>query len=1407
MRFGDLQPKVLLEREFTARERQQQGQGLVDMSFADLYDLLGQPYPLTDKGTVPEGWWTKQTFAVGEDEGMLNPQLAGALQLWRQGGMVPGELFDPESGKLVPYNDNPYLLDTAYAVVSGLATWVSDINAGAAFGADKLGQFVGVTDQYNLTRSAASGTWIDDFADWMESNTDLDYRDRQELMANAISEPGDLLGLLNGQAGRDINWQGFGAMLATELPSEIINIAIMAKAGPAGIVAGAALNAAEATGSAAKEIFSSIQFLYDDGQLQKTYQWQAATIMAEEGLKAQGVVPGSADYNDRLETLALNIIQDNTLNSQMLGSVTNMEGIAASGAILDTAADLLVFKRLGGSVIKTAMARILMTPAMEGFDEALQQKLINDGLIDEAGDPRDDWAGVLNAGYQGVVIGGAVGGAAGTAELARGANAERKAAQAALRQYFFGKDANNIEIVFDILNADPALLINRITDPETGKLNFRSLVDTTIPIVDDLTNSEKRRLSRNGTITRNGKKYTTDQINIASRNVALLGILDNASYDANNNSWSATFGSEQDITDLLQMLGVENAQDLGINEQLRIIEETIKLDMRVQDRSDLEAPKWSELNAVQRQEYINNGYISTFEKTDSIRQGQTWSREDVLRTSQREGDNVPDNILNLPDNVDARPQMPVNDKQRIDDINQAIENNTVYQNAKRQLAADQAAFDEEFGATHNPDGTAKVAGEEDLDFARPSADDEGDPYNFGGARASVSTLEAEKKQIQRRLSMQQAVWDRQYYQTHDRNGVAKVNPIQPVPSVVTQDDEKTDDEKTDDETTDDSTGPKVQTEVVIPTAPPGGSDIARQTIEYNLRIRVANGDMDPLSVRSMFAELEKTYPGITNNVLGEDGIEGYVQDPTVREKQLETEAPVLPLPVAPNRPPTGTEIEYEGETYRWLGIEAGTGGMWAKVKEDGTRGTTNHQNHNNLMTAWQDTLGDVEKTEAQPEVIVTPPGEIELPKPEVTTTGPTQPEVQEPEVQEPEEPGPEEPFDTPEEPSTIPEPEPEVTDPEIKITDPGDDTEVQDPGDDTEVQEPEVQEPDIFDPTAKTPIDDQFADVEVPQSVRDEYAEVVATNNSIKIMQFLDSLPQYQAAKLRYDGIDKDEIKKDDDTTDTTDTTDDDTLPPGTFNPFKDTEANPEIKIKDPEVQDPEVQDPEVTEPEVQEPEVKEPEPEVQEPEPEVQEPEVKEPEPEVQEPEPEVQEPEPEVQEPEPEVKPELEPELEPKVEPTSPRTLPPTIEPKIKLTPPKIEPQLQPEVKPEVKPEVELEPEVEPKVEPEPELEPKVEPEPEVELEPEVEPKVEPEPEVELEPEPEIEIDTELNPTIVPKINTNIDTKLNTNPAIKTNTDSKKKVKPKMRLGLDKPVTLPKYTPLQVKDPEDLRRYTRVK
>lgn len=108
-----------------------------------------------------------------------------------------------------------------------------------------------------------------------------------------------------------------------------------------------------------------------------------------------------------------------------------------------------------------------------------------------------------------------------------------------------------------------------------------------------------------------------------------------------------------------------------------------------------------------------------------------------------------------------RPEMSDGDRERIAQIDEAIENNLIYQNAQRELAADQAAFDEEFGATHNPDGTAKVAGVDDLDFGRPTGDEEGDPYNFQGAASSVAILEAEKKQIQDRLAAEQAAWDEQ----------------------------------------------------------------------------------------------------------------------------------------------------------------------------------------------------------------------------------------------------------------------------------------------------------------------------------------------------------------------------------------------------------------------------------------------------------------------------------------------------------------------------------------------------------------------------------------------------------------------------------------------------------------------
>jgi len=76
-----------------------------------------------------------------------------------------------------------------------------------------------------------------------------------------------------------------------------------------------------------------------------------------------------------------------------------------------------------------------------------------------------------------------------------------------------------------------------------------------------------------------------------------------------------------------------------------------------------------------------------------------------------------------------------------------------------------------------------------------------------------------------------------------------------------------------------------------------------------------------------------------------------------------------------------------------------------------------------------------------------------------------------------------------------------------------DDTTTNEPSVDNTETEPKDDE--VFDPSAATPIDQQFSDVKVPQSVKDDYAEVLATQNGIKIMQFLDSLPPEQAGSLR----------------------------------------------------------------------------------------------------------------------------------------------------------------------------------------------------------------------------------------------------------------------------------------------------
>ena len=58
------------------------------------------------------------------------------------------------------------------------------------------------------------------------------------------------------------------------------------------------------------------------------------------------------------------------------------------------------------------------------------------------------------------------------------------------------------------------------------------------------------------------------------------------------------------------------------------------------------------------------------------------------------------------------------------------------------------------------------------------------------------------------------------------------------------------------------------------------SDLARGIVVTNAKIMIANGQMDPISVEAYINRLEKSYPGITQQVMP-DGIESYKQNPEV----------------------------------------------------------------------------------------------------------------------------------------------------------------------------------------------------------------------------------------------------------------------------------------------------------------------------------------------------------------------------------------------------------------------------------------------------------------------------------------------------------------------------------------------
>ena len=107
------------------------GQGTIELSMADMYDLVGKPYPrvkgVDGRETTPPGFFTKAT----KDRSKLDPEFIKAYDKYKAGGSMPGYILGPD-GTMESYNENHYLEDMSWEFLSGGAEWLSGIVKGGA---------------------------------------------------------------------------------------------------------------------------------------------------------------------------------------------------------------------------------------------------------------------------------------------------------------------------------------------------------------------------------------------------------------------------------------------------------------------------------------------------------------------------------------------------------------------------------------------------------------------------------------------------------------------------------------------------------------------------------------------------------------------------------------------------------------------------------------------------------------------------------------------------------------------------------------------------------------------------------------------------------------------------------------------------------------------------------------------------------------------------------------------------------------------------------------------------------------------------------------------------------------------------------------------------------------------------
>ena len=1092
----------------------------VTISLADIYKMTNRtpPAKMGPNGQLimPEGFYDQKTYTVGGEDG-VDVEIANAIDQYNAGGKVKGMIM--KDNELRPYNDNHILVDLGWQFAAGTAELAASWMKGGSYVIDDVINNLTISGRLyknktgknlsNLSKGTLSGydnpemdgdgkykddTWFMDRArEWLENKTDQQFRDNVDFTAGAVNSFDDLSSLIWGTSG--FNLEGAAGIIISELPSEIVDVSLMLTTGPlAGLSASAGLNALEAGGAAAQSITDRINDAYNRGKLQETGEFKIYMDAAREQLASEGEYESEAELAKASADLARKFAIDQSIRSAIYK-------VAVTGGAIDSVQNMVLY---GGLIkpkfMKNALVRAVTLPirtgtryvagtVSEGVSEAAEQWFENGGIIDGAGNITTRTEGMVNAAYNGMLAA-----QFGNITSATVGGAQRiRAGAAGLRKFVMG-GSKDPRILVDLMTISPSELLNLVTKvDENGVRRFAisDLVKKRTVGTADIEEAKKKgmRPNRRGqyTITKDGKQFkiTVKEAEQNDKDIELIAILDDNEIDPKEGITVVNLGDEAEVRRMAELLGIDNKG--SINGVLARIENVKKIDVRVKGRSTLEPPIWSDLDDDQKLQYWKEGKV-TFTGHEE-RGNQTWTRSQILYNSRRNNDTIPEEIANLGDNTFARPDLNSDEyaetAKTIKRLENQIENSALMRKAKQDLENDQKEWD----AEAKKNGVGPTVAE----FGpRPSRDMPGDPYNFTGARSSTAIIENDLNNIKKQFEKEQADWDKQFGSTHLRDGSIKKgeelflkDKDQIKTAAVEVAKEKVEKVKSENA---DVEGIEAMTEdpkaVVINPDDTENYSLSRANLVASTKLEISTRNMKPDAVRQMLKNLEKMYPGISNDIISQEDLAKYEQLPKeVRDKlnQEVQKAPPSSLEQPQlDRPPTGTVVELDGKRYVWLGVPDGIGGMWAEQKPDGSRGTTNHQNHKPLMQKWKDSTLQKDKPQ--------------LKTPEDVNDGVT----------------------VDKQTATIEKQKQHNNNVTKNIANNGMPMDLEG-GVADGVSDIDDQE--IYDPSKATDNDQQYKDVEVPQKIKDQYAKVLATKNAIKVNNFLKSLPADQAGSLRANGV------------------------------------------------------------------------------------------------------------------------------------------------------------------------------------------------------------------------------------------------------------------------------------------------